>query len=80
MTEQEMLQEIERLRRELADVQKDRNQLHKTLCSILPVEETEITPKQFEELRKSARDPAEVLRDLFPADLRHLISEKNKRA
>ena len=79
MNDREMLLEIERLRRELAAVREDRNSLHKMLCSMIPVEETEITPEQFEEIKRNARDVGEVLRDLFPPDLHHLISQKNGR-
>jgi hypothetical protein len=77
MSEQEMLQEINRLRRELAEVREDRNSLHKTLCGMLPVDRTEITPEEFEEIRRRARPVDEVLRDLLPPDMHFLISEKN---
>lgn len=79
MNEQEMQQEIERLRRELADVREDRNSLHQMLCSMIPVEEMDMTPEQFEEIRNRARPVDEVLRDLFPPALHHLISGKNGR-
>ena len=76
MSEHEMQQEMERLRRELADVRRDRDHLHKMVCDLLPVEKLEITPEEFERIKTEARDPAEVLRELFPADLHHLISDR----
>jgi SMC interacting uncharacterized protein involved in chromosome segregation len=66
--EQQMAQEIEQLRRELAELRKDRDSLHKHLCSMIPVDRTEITPEQFEEMAKRARTVDEVLRDLLPPD------------
>ena len=52
MGEQEMLLEIERLRRELAAVREDRNHLHKALCQMLPFEEI-----QWEKLGRPGTKP-----------------------
>ena len=49
MSEQEMLPEIERLRRELAEVRADRNHLHRALCQMLPFEEVHWTPEEVRE-------------------------------
>ncbi|MBI2808155.1 MAG: hypothetical protein HYX68_24480 [Planctomycetes bacterium] len=79
MNEQEMREEIERLRRELAEVRADRNSLHKIVCSMIPVEEMDMTPEQFETIKNAARPVSEVLRDLLPPTLHHLISDGNGR-
>ena len=58
MNEQEMLQEIERLRRELAAVREDRDHLHKALCQMLPFEEIHWTA---EELRQRLEKNVTIL-------------------
>jgi hypothetical protein len=73
MTEQEMLQEIDRLRRELAQVREDRNNLHKMLCTMIPIDRTEITPEEFDKLIKTAKNVDDLLRDILPQDLRELV-------
>jgi hypothetical protein len=78
MNEQEMREEIDRLRRELAEVREDRNSLHKTLCSMIPIDRTEITPEEFEALAKSARSVDELLRDILPPDLQKLVLDDHK--
>lgn len=73
MSQQEMQQEIERLRRELANVREDRNQLHKMLCSMIPIDRTEITPEEFAELVKNAKPVDELMRDLLPPHLYDIV-------
>jgi hypothetical protein len=72
--------EIERLRRELDKVREDRNNLHKWLCDIIPIDRTEITPEEFEEIKKNARDLEDVLRDLLPPEQHHLIGMNRKQS
>ena len=76
MNEQEMRQEIERLRRELAEVREDRNNLHKMLCSMIPVDRTEITQEEFERAIQNAKTVDELFRDLLPADLYEVVMRK----
>jgi len=75
MNEQEMMYEIERLRRELAVEREERKNLHKVLCSMIPVDRTEISTEEFEEHRNNARPVDEWLRDLLPPDMHHLIGQ-----
>lgn len=63
MSEQEMLQEIERLRRELAKVREDRNHLHKTLCQMLPVEEIQLTEEDLRKMREEGATIVDLLHD-----------------
>ena len=44
---------------------------------MLPVDRTEITPEEFEEIRRRAGPVHEVLRDIMPPDMHYLISENN---
>ena len=73
MSENEMRQEIDRLRGELADIRADRDRLHKTLCRVLPFEPVEITPEQLAEIARRARPVQEALRDLFPVESHRFI-------
>jgi hypothetical protein len=73
MSEQELLRKIERLQRELDEVREDRNSLHKTLCSMLPVDRTEITPEDFDRILKNAKPVDELLRDILPPDMHKLV-------
>ena len=73
MKEQEMLNEIERLHRELAEVREERNNLYKMLCDMIPIDRTEITPEQFNQIIKNARSINDVLRDIIPVDLHEIV-------
>lgn len=63
MSEQEMLQEIERLRRELAKVREDRNHLHKALCQMLPFEEIQWTAEEMREMLEKNVTILDLLED-----------------
>ena len=63
MNEKEMLQEIDRLRRELAEVREDRNNLHKMLCRMIPVEEIQLTEEDLRKMREEDVTIVDLLRD-----------------
>jgi len=77
MNEQEMQQEIERLRRELAEMTKSRNRLCDWFCQFngfKPLSEEEI-----EELKKMpGRTVDELMRDILPADMHHLVLDETR--
>ncbi len=66
MNEQEMQQEIERLRRELADVTKSRDRLREMICDILPMDSPEVTEALVLEMMEQ---PAQGIEDII-AELR----------
>jgi hypothetical protein len=66
MSEKEMLQEIERLRRELAEANESRNRLREMICAILPVDPPDVTEKLVLEMMQQ---PAQGIEDII-ADLR----------
>jgi hypothetical protein len=66
MSEQEMLAEIDRLRRELAEATESRNRLRELVCAILPVDPPDVTEKLVLEMMQQ---PAQGIDDII-ADLR----------
>lgn len=52
MTEQELRDENERLRRELETANKSRERLRAMICTILPVDSPELMEKQIQEMMK----------------------------
>ena len=52
MTEQEMVQEIDRLRRELAETRKERDYFHKVICHSIPVDPPEVMEEKIREMMK----------------------------
>jgi hypothetical protein len=63
MNEQEMREEIERLRREVAEVREDRDQLHKMLCGMLPFEEIQLTEEDLKDMREKNVTIIDLLQD-----------------
>ena len=66
MSEQEMLNEIERLRGELETANKSRERLREMLCLVLPVDPPEVTEKLVLEM---LQQPVYGIEDII-ADLR----------
>jgi hypothetical protein len=66
MSEQEMLQEIERLRRELADMTKSRDRLREMIYAIVPLDSPDVTEELILEMMQQ---PAQGIDDII-ADLR----------
>jgi hypothetical protein len=65
MDEQEVRQEIERLRRELADVTKSRDRLREMICDILPVDSPEVMEALvLEMMAQPARGIEDIIADL----------------
>ena len=75
MSEQEMLNEIDRLRQELAVMTRSRERLMKWLCQALRFEtDPEVLEREIKEMEYlPPRDVNDVLRDLLPPDMHYLI-------
>jgi hypothetical protein len=54
MSEQELLQENERLRRELEAANKSRERLREIVCALLPVDPPEVMERQVQEMMQGA--------------------------
>ena len=70
MSEQEMREDNERLRRQVAELTKSRERLLNWLCQALRFEtDPEVLAKEIEELlRQPPHDAFDVLREVLPAD------------
>ncbi len=75
MNEQDLREENERLRREVADLTKSRARLLGWLCQSLNFEaDPEVLEKEMKEmLRQPHRDAFDVLRAALPAEMQYLI-------
>jgi hypothetical protein len=68
MNEQELRAENERLRRELAGIREDRDQLHKMVCGMLPLDEMDLTEDELKEMREKNVTILDLLHDPRFAD------------
>ncbi len=74
MSENEMAQEIERLREELAEMTKSRDRLCTWLCQAMRL--APMTNEELEEMRdRPGKDVQELLRDLMPPEMHDLIDD-----
>jgi hypothetical protein len=71
MSEQEMMQEIERLRRELETANRSRERLREIVCAILPLDPLQVMEKQ---IQKMMQGPVFGIEDII-ADLRQDVAE-----
>jgi cell division septum initiation protein DivIVA len=80
MNEQELREENERLRRQVAELTKSRERLLDWLCQALRFEtDPEVLEKEMEEmLRQPGRDAFDLLREVLPADLQYLVNGNEK--
>ena len=74
MSERELLEENERLRRELADMTKSRERLREMVCALFPVDPPEVTEKLVLEMMQQPLCGIEdIIEDLLrdnPSDSR----------
>jgi hypothetical protein len=75
MSEQDMAQEIVRLKRELEAANKSRERWREMLCAFIPIDKTEITPEEFERMKKTAKPVDELLREILPPEMHAAIHE-----
>lgn len=77
MTEHEMQNEIERLRRELAEVTKSRDRMRVWLCQSLGFEtDPDALEQELKEMEtQSVREIGDLLRDILPASVHDRIND-----
>ena len=57
----------------MAAVTKSRDNLREMVCTLMPIDKTEITPEEFEVFIKNARTVDELMRDILPPELQKLV-------
>ena len=75
MSEHDMRQEIERLRRELAEVREERERLHKTARHMLLAAQFPLTDDEIEQMKQVSPASREILRSLLPSERQALAGD-----